>query len=622
MNILRKLALAVFAAALVVVIQAAPAKAYSNENMIDNAVFDAKDAMNEAQIRAFLQSRPNTCLTRVGAGLGGGNIFDEPMDYFNYGPNKVDAARVIFKAAQYNEINPRVILATLQKEQGMITDSDCISDSPSLNKAMGYACYEGASACPAAWAAGFERQVMKGAWQLAFDRQRAEGNTSWGGNDSINYGGRMTEGNRRRCGSCALIYFDGYSVIGGVNTRMGNGATASLYNYTPHRNQSFPYWFEYFFGSGSTTQPRYSWQYAGQGSNVGSSMVATQKGTWTLSALNTGSTTWVNSGPNPVRLATTRSMDRSSGFCTAGWLGCGRAANLNEPSVAPGQTGTFTFTVQAPVSPGTYNEYFNLVAEGIAWMNDPGLYWGINVSAANLSGSTISNTLPTSIAAQASGSGVITIRNDSNVAWYKDGRNPVNLGTFNPTDRASAFYTTGWLGANRPAAMNEAIVSPGQNASFTVPIKAPANGGAYIESFSLVAEGYRWLNQAVTSTITVTGGSVQPAGVLSSGQSLTANQSMVSADGRYRLVVQGDGNLVLYSPNRPIWWTGTNGKPANRLSVQGDGNLVLYGNTTYYWATWTQNAGNVRLVVQNDGNLVLYNAQDRAVWNTRTAGRI
>jgi hypothetical protein len=252
-NILRKLALAVFVAALVVAIQAAPAKAYSNENMIDNAVFDAKDAMNEAEIRAFLQSRPNTCLTRVGAGLGGGNIFDEPMDYFSYGPSKVDAARVIYKAAQYNGINPRVILATLQKEQGMITDTDCYSDAPSLNKAMGYACYEGASECPASWAAGFERQVMKGAWQLAFDRQRAEGNTSWGGNDSINYGGRMTEGNRKRCGNCALIYYDGYSVIDGVNTRMGNGATASLYNYTPHRNQSFPYWFELFFGTGSTS---------------------------------------------------------------------------------------------------------------------------------------------------------------------------------------------------------------------------------------------------------------------------------------------------------------------------------------------------------------------------------
>lgn len=70
MNTLRKLALAVFAAALVVVIQAAPAKAYSNENMIDNAVFDAKDSMNESQIRSFIQSKTqylfNPCRIRFG----------------------------------------------------------------------------------------------------------------------------------------------------------------------------------------------------------------------------------------------------------------------------------------------------------------------------------------------------------------------------------------------------------------------------------------------------------------------------------------------------------------------------------------------------------------------------
>ena len=255
MQLFKKLLLASFVAALVLVVNAAPAKAYSNNNMIDNAVFDAKDAMNESQIRSFIAARPNTCLTRTGSGLGGGNIFDEPMDYWTYGPNKVDAARVIYKAAQYNEINPRVILATLQKEQSMLTDNDCVDPEGygSLNKAMGYACGEG-GACPSDQAkyGGFERQVMKGAWQLAFDRQWAEGNTSWGGNDSITYGGRMTEGNRKRCGTCSLIYYDGYSVIDGVNTKVLNGATASLYNYTPHRGQSFPYWFEYFFGAGST----------------------------------------------------------------------------------------------------------------------------------------------------------------------------------------------------------------------------------------------------------------------------------------------------------------------------------------------------------------------------------
>lgn len=232
------------------------AQAYSNNNMVDSTVFDSKNSMSEQEIRNFINSRPNTCLTRVGANLGGGNIYPRPVTYFSYGPTMTDAAGVIYEAAQYNDINPKVILSTLQKEQSLLTDNDCYDPQgfASLPKAMGYGCFEGpGAACPPAAYAGFHQQVMKGAWQLAFDRHRAEGNTSWGGNDSINYGGRMTQGVRKRCASCSSIYYDGYSIIDGQNTYIENGGTAALFNYTPHLNQSFPSIFETFFGSGSTS---------------------------------------------------------------------------------------------------------------------------------------------------------------------------------------------------------------------------------------------------------------------------------------------------------------------------------------------------------------------------------
>jgi len=258
-QLFKKLLLASFVAALVLVVNAAPAKAYSNNNMIDNAVFDAKDAMNESQIRSFIAARPNTCLTRTGSGLGGGNIFDEPMDYWTYGPNKVDAARVIYKAAQYNGVNPRVIIATLQKEQSLFTDSDCLDPAgyDSLNKAMGTGCFEGNLdpvgnlICPDPAYAGFQRQIMKGIWQLAHDRHRSEGDLSWG-NPNTSYNYTMVEGYRQRCASCPLIYYDGFGNIDGIPTKQDNGATAALYRYTPHLSLNFPYWFEYFFGAGST----------------------------------------------------------------------------------------------------------------------------------------------------------------------------------------------------------------------------------------------------------------------------------------------------------------------------------------------------------------------------------
>lgn len=227
---------------------AQPTHAYTNSRMIDDGVFDNVNSMTEAQIRSFINSRPNTCLTRVGAGLGGGNIFPEPHTYWDYGGN-VDAARVVYLAAQYWGINPQVILATLQKEQSLLTDNDCLDPQgfPTLRKAMGHGCPEGGG-CPGPAYDGFHLQVMKGAWQLKFNKERAYGNTTWDGDDNVFYGGFMTQGNRKRCGTCASNYYTGYATIDGQSTYLENGATAALYTFTPHLNQSFPRIFEQYFG--------------------------------------------------------------------------------------------------------------------------------------------------------------------------------------------------------------------------------------------------------------------------------------------------------------------------------------------------------------------------------------
>lgn len=235
--------------------------AYTNSRMIDDSVFDNVSSMSEQEIRSFILSRPNTCLTRVGSGYGGGNVFPEPIDYWTYSGN-VDAARVIWKAAQHWGLNPQVILVTLQKEQSLLTDNDCIDNDgfERLPKAMGYACFEGSNQCPQEWARGFSKQVMKGAWQLKFDKERAYGNIAWDGDGDVPYRGRMTEGIRKRCAPTCRepdpslwedIYYDGWTMIDGQRIFIENGATAALYNYTPHLNQSFPVFFTQYFGDPS-----------------------------------------------------------------------------------------------------------------------------------------------------------------------------------------------------------------------------------------------------------------------------------------------------------------------------------------------------------------------------------
>jgi hypothetical protein len=100
------------------------------------------------------------------------------------------------------------------------------------------------------------------------------------------------------------------------------------------------------------------------------------------------------------------------------------------------------------------------------------------------------------------------------------------------------------------------------------------------------------------------------------------NQFLRSANGRYRLVMQQDGNLVLYGPSgRPLWSSNTVGRGANHLRMQGDGNLVIYnGSNRAVWTSNTPRHYSAYLIVQNDGNVVIYNGST-PIWSTNTAGR-
>src|SRR5215212_7857209 len=85
---------------------------------------------------------------------------------------------------------------------------------------------------------------------------------------------------------------------------------------------------------------------------------------------------------------------------------------------------------------------------------------------------------------------------------------------------------------------------------------------------------------------------------LEPGEQLTIGQRLQSGNGLYALVMQEDGNLVLYeglvAPTvRPVWATNTN-------------NPQLLARP-------------VRAVMQQDGNFVLYNAQNIPVWAAGTA---
>jgi peptidoglycan/xylan/chitin deacetylase (PgdA/CDA1 family) len=125
---------------------------------------------------------------------------------------------------------------------------------------------------------------------------------------------------------------------------------------------------------------------------------------------------------------------------------------------------------------------------------------------------------------------------------------------------------------------------------------------------------------AVVVPAAVETAAVAPSDRLLAGQRLLAGRQLVSSGGRYRLVMQGDGNLVLYGPVGSLWSSRTF-VSGTQLVLQGDGNLVAYApDGRAVWNSRTPGSGAVRLVVQADGNVVLYRSNGTAVWSTRTPG--
>ena len=103
---------------------------------------------------------------------------------------------------------------------------------------------------------------------------------------------------------------------------------------------------------------------------------------------------------------------------------------------------------------------------------------------------------------------------------------------------------------------------------------------------------------------------------------MNEGQYLQSNNGRYKFVMQGDGNLVMYSGEKAIWSSGTSGKGKYpyKLKMQRDGNLVIYGMGKAIWSTRTNKKGRgpYRLVMQSDRNVVLYDKLGKALWSTGT----
>ena len=83
---------------------------------------------------------------------------------------------------------------------------------------------------------------------------------------------------------------------------------------------------------------------------------------------NVGTKAWDQS----TRIATTQPRDRASVFVANDWISASRPSEVATGTVPPGGTYQFDFTLHAPATPGTYDEFWGVVEDGTAWFSDPG----------------------------------------------------------------------------------------------------------------------------------------------------------------------------------------------------------------------------------------------------------
>ncbi len=223
---------------------------------------------------------------------------------------------------------------------------------------------------------------------------------------------------------------------------------------------------------------------------------------------------------------------------------------------------------------------------------DPGPYWNWDLYMQLIQASALLEeaSVPLTLRAGESATALLRFRNTGVITWLPIGSNPVRLGTQNPRDRASPFFTPGsWISPNRPAAV-AASTPPEAVGDFVFTLTAPDRYGVYEESYQLVREGISWFGPVVTFQINVvpwdivydnTSPHFTVSGSWSTGTIATdkygadyrwtSTRPTSTAYARWYLNVPRDGYYDVYA-----WWSqGTNRSTAARYEIEHRGGKTV-----------------------------------------------
>jgi Stage II sporulation protein len=208
-------------------------------------------------------------------------------------------------------------------------------------------------------------------------------------------------------------------------------------------------------------------------------------------------------------------------FKHSSWPKADLAAAIDQSSVAPGQTASVSYWVTAPSQSGTYTERF-LLGDGTTWHKYTVIQVTFKVSATATSDpaptttpvatTPVANPSQPSPAASAQLANTkyyfaevtdrggtewqvdpgahffvkVRIKNRGQRSWMREGAGAVAI--INDSEK-TPFWDSSWYGNRLAALQTESSVSGGQEATFSIQLRAPSQPGSYSETFQLYVDG-------------------------------------------------------------------------------------------------------------------------------------
>lgn len=212
-------------------------------------------------------------------------------------------------------------------------------------------------------------------------------------------------------------------------------------------------------------------------------------GNATITIRNTGQQTWVNSGANPVVIAT--EPVHASPLYTTGWTSSSEAAVMQQASVAPGQNATFIVPL-AGAAIGETSDTFIAARRGLSTI--PGTQFTLTRSVRTAYAGQIIN--PQDPIRVEGGSRVdieVRVKNTGALAWTNTGPNFAALNLTQPKGRSSIFHDSSWPLTYRPTILDSETVLPDSEGVFRFTLKVPPKPGDYYEAMQPVIEGITFM---------------------------------------------------------------------------------------------------------------------------------